>query len=62
MRRPEFGPLVTSVHPQKSQGFTTAGIQVVMGDGSVRFYSSSVTDETWVTIETPDYGDIKMPD
>ncbi|MEO2091646.1 MAG: DUF1559 domain-containing protein [Gemmataceae bacterium] len=62
MRRPEFGPLITSVHPQKSQAFTPSGLQVVMGDGHVRFYSSSVTDETWVTIETPDYGDIKAPD
>ncbi len=62
MRRPEFAPLVTSVHPQKSQSFTSSGIQVVMGDGSVRSYASSVTDETWVTIETPDYGDIKAPD
>jgi prepilin-type N-terminal cleavage/methylation domain-containing protein len=62
MRRPEFGPLVSAVHPQKSQGFTSQGIQVCMGDGSVRFYSSSCTDETWVAIETPDYGETKFPD
>ncbi len=62
MRRPEFGPLVSNVHPQKSQGFTQAGIQVAMGDGSARFYSSSVTDETWVSIETPDYGETNMPE
>jgi prepilin-type N-terminal cleavage/methylation domain-containing protein len=61
MRRPEFGPLVTSVHPQKSQGYTMAGIQVAMGDGSVRFYGSSVTDELWVSIETPDYGEAIQP-
>jgi prepilin-type N-terminal cleavage/methylation domain-containing protein len=61
MRRPEFGPLITSVHPQKSQGFSQAGIQVVFGDGSVRFYSSSVTDELWVSIETPDWGEVNMP-
>ena len=62
MRRPEFGPLVTSVHPQKSQGFTPQGIQIAMGDGSVRYVNSSCTDETWVTLETPDYGDLKQPD
>jgi len=62
MRRPEFGPLITNVHPQKSQGFTQQGIQIAMGDGSVRFVSSSCTDETWVTLETPDYGDLKQPD
>ncbi|MGL4554858.1 MAG: DUF1559 domain-containing protein, partial [Gemmataceae bacterium] len=62
MRKPEFGPVATSVHPQKSQGFTSAGIQVAMGDGSVRFYSSSATDETWVAIETPDYAETVSPD
>ena len=61
MRRPEFAPLITSVHPQKSQSFTQAGIQIAMGDGSVRFVSSSCTDETWVSIETPDYGEIIQP-
>ena len=61
MRRPEFAPPVTNVHPQKSQGFVPAGISVVMGDGSVRFVSSSCTDETWVAIETPDYGEVVQP-
>ena len=61
MRRPEFAPPMTSVHPQKSQGFIAAGIQVAMGDGSVRFVSSSCTDETWVSIETPDYGEVIQP-
>jgi prepilin-type N-terminal cleavage/methylation domain-containing protein len=58
MRRPEFAPLITSVHPQKSQSFVPSGIQIVMGDGSVRFVSSGVTDETWVPIETPNYGEV----
>jgi prepilin-type N-terminal cleavage/methylation domain-containing protein len=62
MRRPEFGPLISSVHPQKSQGYGTSGIQVAMGDGSVRFVSSSCTDETWVALETPDYGETVSPD
>jgi len=62
MKRPEFGPLITSVHPQKSQGFTPQGIQIAMGDGSVRFVGSGCTDETWVTLETPDYGDLIQPD
>ena len=61
MRKPEWAPLVTSVHPQKSQSFVAAGINVVMGDGSVRFVSSSATDETWVAIETPDYGETAQP-
>ena len=61
MRRPEFGPQMTSVHPQKSQGFSANGIQIAMGDGSVRHVNSSCTDETWVAIETPDYGEIVQP-
>lgn len=61
MRRPEFGPVVTSVHPQKSQGFNSSGIQIAMGDGSVRFVSSGCTDENWVAIETPDYGETIQP-
>lgn len=61
MRRAEWAPLITSVHPQKSQSFVPAGIQVAMGDGSVRFVNSSATDETWVSIETPDYGEVIQP-
>jgi prepilin-type N-terminal cleavage/methylation domain-containing protein len=61
MRMPEFSPRTTSVHPQKSQGFVSQGIQIVMGDGSVRFVSSSATDETWVAIETPEYGEVIQP-
>ena len=61
MRRPEWAPLITSVHPQKSQSFIVAGIHVAMGDGSVRFVGSSATDETWVAIETPDYGETIQP-
>jgi prepilin-type N-terminal cleavage/methylation domain-containing protein len=62
MRHPEWAPPVTSVHPQKSQGFTAAGINVGMGDGSARFVSSSATDETWVALETPDYGETIQPE
>jgi len=62
MRRPQFAPLITSVHPQLSQGFTANGILIVMGDGSVRSVSSSCTDETWVAIETPDFGEVIQPD
>ena len=62
MRKPEWAPLITSVHPQKSQSFIRAGIHLAMGDGSVRFVSSTASDETWVSIETPDYGETVQPD
>ena len=61
MRKPEWEPLMTNVHPQKSQSFVMAGIQVVMGDGSVRLVPSSATDETWSSIETPDGGELLQP-
>jgi prepilin-type N-terminal cleavage/methylation domain-containing protein len=61
MRRPEFAPPVNNVHPQKSQGLVSQGILIVMGDGSVRFVNSSCTDETWVAIETPEYGEVVQP-
>jgi hypothetical protein len=61
MRKPEWAPPITNAHPQKSQSFVRAGINLCMGDGSVRFVSSNATDETWVSIETPDYGDMNQP-
>ncbi len=62
MRAPEWRPRLTSVHPQKSQGFSPTGIQICMGDGSVRFVNSGATDEKWVAIETPDFGETIQPD
>ncbi|MFO0880846.1 MAG: DUF1559 domain-containing protein [Gemmataceae bacterium] len=62
MRKAEFAPAITSVHPQKSQSFIPGGIYVAMADGSVRFVSSVATDQTWCSIETPDYGETIMPD
>ncbi|HEY7427646.1 MAG TPA: DUF1559 domain-containing protein [Gemmataceae bacterium] len=62
MRHPEWAPLINNVHPQKSQSFIAAGIDVCMGDGSVRFVSSTATDQTWVSIETPDYGETIQPE
>jgi len=61
MRRPEWAPPIENVHPQKSQSFISAGINICMGDGSVRFVSSDASDETWVSLETPDYGETKYP-
>lgn len=61
MRHPEWAPPITSVHPQKSQGHTIAGINVCMGDGSVRFVSAGASDELWVSIETPDFGEVIQP-
>mgnify|MGYP002777999150 CR=1 FL=1 len=58
MLRPEFGVPPTAAHPLKSQGFTTAGINIGLADGSVRFVSSGVSDPAWSAGETPSNGEI----
>jgi prepilin-type N-terminal cleavage/methylation domain-containing protein len=40
----------------------TAGIQVGMGDGSVRFVAQGISATTWWSALTPNYGDILGPD
>ena len=58
MLKPEFGPPRNNVHPLKSQGFTQTGINVALGDGSVRFVSSAVSDPLWSAGETPNEGEV----
>jgi hypothetical protein len=62
MRHPEWAPVTSSVHPQKNQSFSAAGIQVCLADGSVRFYSAAASDQQWVTIESPFSNDVVYPD
>ena len=40
------------------QGLSSAGLQVGMGDGSVRLVSPSVSSSTWYAACTPDAGDV----
>ncbi len=58
MLKPEFGPVVSNVHPLKSQGFNSNGINACLGDGSVRFIAASVADPNWSAGETPNTGEI----
>ncbi|MFM7148964.1 MAG: DUF1559 domain-containing protein [Gemmataceae bacterium] len=58
MLKPEWGPPLTNAHPLKSQGLTSAGINVALGDGSVRFVSASTDDPTWSAAETPSNGEV----
>jgi prepilin-type N-terminal cleavage/methylation domain-containing protein len=44
--------------PSVPQGLSTGGIQVLLGDGSVRMVSSSVTAPTWMAALTPNAGDL----
>ena len=47
MLKPEWAPPVDNVHPLKSQSFSSAGIHVCMGDGSVRYARSTVSAKVW---------------
>jgi prepilin-type N-terminal cleavage/methylation domain-containing protein len=58
MLKPEFGPPIDNAHILKSQGFTTSGINVCLGDGSVRFVTGTITDPNWSAGETPSNGEI----
>jgi prepilin-type N-terminal cleavage/methylation domain-containing protein len=58
MLRPEFGVMPTNAHPLKSQGFTSAGINIGLADGSVRFVSAAVDDPAWSAAETPANGEV----
>jgi prepilin-type N-terminal cleavage/methylation domain-containing protein len=62
MLKPEWQPPLENVNPQKSQSFSSSGIYICMGDGSVRFVSSQTPDAPWSAAETPDYGEIISPD
>lgn len=62
MLKPEWAPVVTNVHPQKSQSISSAGINVCMADGAVRFISASTDDSRWSAIETPADGEVISPD
>jgi prepilin-type N-terminal cleavage/methylation domain-containing protein len=55
---PQFAPPLTQCNPFLYQGFSAAGIQVGMGDGSVRLVSSSISQATWQAALTPSGGDI----
>jgi len=57
MVKPGFGPPVDNAHPLKSQGRTSAGINIALADGSVRLVSASIGDPSWSAGETPSNGE-----
>ena len=44
--------------PTLAQSFSAAGVQVAMGDGSVRSVSTSVSATTWLAASTPANGEV----
>jgi len=50
---PQFAPSVNACQPCQLQGLSASGIQVAMGDGSVRNVSASISANTWQTAVWP---------
>lgn len=57
-KRPEFSPLPTNAHPLKAQSFEQGVINVCLVDGSVRSFSSGISDEQWYYWATPSDEDL----
>jgi len=53
----QVAPPITSVNMSIPNGFSVAGVQVAMGDGSVRNVSAGVSERSWTTACTPSGGD-----
>jgi prepilin-type N-terminal cleavage/methylation domain-containing protein len=61
--RPQFGITnSTACNPYYVQGFSAAGAQVGMGDGSVRMVGSGITATTWWSACTPNGGEVLASD
>jgi prepilin-type N-terminal cleavage/methylation domain-containing protein len=50
---PQFAPPFTNCNPCQLQAFSTAGINVGMGDGAVRSVSASISNATWASAVQP---------
>lgn len=57
MRAPEWGPPPDKAHPLKSQSISPVGINVCMGDASVRTIRAGTGDEPWCGAESPALGE-----
>src|SRR5262249_39945963 len=53
---PQINPTQATCNPALAQGYSAAGAQVAMGDGSVRNVSSGVSQPTWWYACTPNGG------
>jgi len=59
---PQVKPAPNQCQRWRVQGFTSAGVQVGMGDGSVRNVRGSVSVATWSAMITPDGGEVYAND
>jgi len=50
---PPFETKPSTASDTMPQAFTAGGLQVLMGDGSVRLVSSNVSGATWITVTNP---------
>jgi prepilin-type N-terminal cleavage/methylation domain-containing protein len=53
---PQWEPIDTQCNDHMVQGYTSAGIQVALGDGTVRMVSSGITPQTWGNALRPNDG------
>jgi prepilin-type N-terminal cleavage/methylation domain-containing protein len=59
---PQWQPTDSACDPRKVQGYTAGGIQVGLGDGSVRMVSPAISQITWSYACTPADGNPLGPD
>jgi len=55
---PQINPIAANCDPSRAQGLSSSGIQVGLGDGSVRSVGSGVSQTTWNAALTPAGGEV----
>jgi len=58
MPLPQFKPTIAQCDPKRLQAFSTGGIMVGLGDGSVRSVSAGITQPTWGRAVDPNDGGV----
>jgi len=58
LQTPEATPPPNACNPCRIQGFSTGGVQVGLGDGSVRAVNTSISATTWSAAVRPDDGTV----
>jgi prepilin-type N-terminal cleavage/methylation domain-containing protein len=59
---PQWAPIDVACDVHRVQGYFSAGIQVAMGDGTVRMVSPAITANTWGNALLPADGQVLGPD
>jgi len=54
----QIAPPTNQASPYCPNGFSVGGLQVALGDGSVRNVSAAVSNQSWATANSPSAGDV----